>query len=242
MTIRTDARQLYLQVIDRIKDDIESGIYVEGSKLPSEFELSKSFGVSRATLREALRVLEEENIIIRKHGVGTFVNQKPVFHSGIEQLNSITNMIKYAGKNPGTVVVETEIASPTMEDRNKFSLSSDGEEAILTIKRVRTADNEPVVFCEDRIPTTILSSYDYEEESLFMMIQKKSKVQISYAVADIEPLGNKQDILNILKCDEKTSVLVLKQSHYDQHDQLVLYSVNYFRADKFRFHVLRKRV
>jgi len=84
VTIKADHRHLYLQVIDRLKSDIETGVFKENEKLPSEFELSKSLGVSRATLREALRLLEEENVIVRRHGVGTFVNPKPLFTSGIE--------------------------------------------------------------------------------------------------------------------------------------------------------------
>lgn len=92
MSIKTDSRQLYLQVIDKIKRDIESGKYKEKEKLPSEFQLSKLLGVSRATLREVLRNLEEDNMVIRRHGVGTFVNPKPIYSSGIEQLNSVTSM------------------------------------------------------------------------------------------------------------------------------------------------------
>ena len=68
MTIKVDQRHLYLQVIDRLKKDIENGIFKEKEKLPSEFKLAKSLGVSRATLREALRLLEEENVIVRRHG------------------------------------------------------------------------------------------------------------------------------------------------------------------------------
>ncbi len=67
MTIKSDHRALYLQVIDRMKQDIAAGVYKEKEKLPSEFELAKTLGVSRATLREALRLLEEDNIIIRRH-------------------------------------------------------------------------------------------------------------------------------------------------------------------------------
>ncbi len=69
VTIKADHRHLYLQVIDRLKSDIETGVFKENEKLPSEFELSKSLGVSRATLREALRLLEEENVIVRRHGL-----------------------------------------------------------------------------------------------------------------------------------------------------------------------------
>ena len=108
MSIRADNRHLYLQVIDKIKQNIEKGIFKEKERLPSEFDLSKQLGVSRATLREALRILEEENIIVRRHGVGTFVNTKPTFLSGIEQLNSITHMIEQAGMKAGTIFLSSK--------------------------------------------------------------------------------------------------------------------------------------
>lgn len=96
MSIKADNQRLCLKVIDRIKDDIQNGVYRENEQLPSEFELSKMMGVSRTALREALSILQEENVIVRRHGVGTFVNPKPLFLSGIEQLNSVTKMIEQA--------------------------------------------------------------------------------------------------------------------------------------------------
>ena len=91
--VKTDQRHLYVQVIERLKKDIESGVFKENERFPSEFELARTLGVSRATLREALRVLEEDKVIVRKHGVGTFVNPRPLFSSGIEQLSSVSSMI-----------------------------------------------------------------------------------------------------------------------------------------------------
>ena len=107
MSIKQDNRQLYLQVIDKIRQDIASGVYREHEKLPSEFAWAKKLGVSRATLREALRVLEEDKVIIRRHGVGTFVNTTPLFTSGIEQLNSVTDMIREANMTPGTIFLSS---------------------------------------------------------------------------------------------------------------------------------------
>ncbi|QJC88697.1 Putative transcriptional regulator (GntR family) [Bacillus subtilis] len=109
MSTKADNRHLYLKVIERIKEDIKNGIYTEKEKLPSEFELSKKLGVSRATLREALRILEEEHVIIRRHGVGTFVHSKPLFLSGIEQLNSVTKMIEQANLTPGTIFLSSQV-------------------------------------------------------------------------------------------------------------------------------------
>ncbi|MDQ0161795.1 GntR family transcriptional regulator [Aeribacillus alveayuensis] len=239
MTIKTDNRHLYLQVIDKIKEDIEKGVYKEKEKLPSEFELSKKLGVSRATLREALRILEEENVIIRRHGVGTFVSSKPLFTSGIEQLQSVSNMIKNANMKPGTIFLSSSIIWPTEDDMKRLEVSKKDE--ILLVERVRTANGQPVVYCLDKIPRSILPiTFNHKQESLFVLLEECG-AQISYAVANIEPIGYHEKISPILECDPETSLLLLKQVHFDQQDRPVLYSLNYFRADKFSFHVVRKR-
>lgn len=240
MTIKLDNRHLYLQVIDRLKHDINEGVYKEREKLPSEFELAKQLGVSRATLREALRLLEEENIVIRRHGVGTFVHSKPLFSSGIEQLNSVTNMILTAGMTPGTKYLSSNTLEATEEDMQKFQCDK-GEE-ISVIERVRTADGEPVVYCIDKLlSTTLCSNLTDQSESLFDHLENVSKSKIAYAVAEIVPLGYHEKISPILNCNSKTALLVLKQMHFSELDEPILYSVNYFRADQFSFHVLRKR-
>lgn len=241
MSIKSDNRHLYLQVIDRLKQDIEDGVYKEKEKLPSEFDLAKQLGVSRATLREALRILEEENVIIRRHGVGTFVNAKPLFTSGIEQLSSVTDMIKQAGMKPGTIFLKSSTQSPTEEDIRRFSCSADEE--MVVIERVRTANGEPVVYCIDKVPSHILpETFLHGEESIFNILVEEANRRITYAVAQIEPIGYHEKISPILECDPETALLVLKQMHFDETDEPVLFSVNYFKADKFSFHVLRKRV
>jgi len=240
MSIKSDNRHLYLQVIDRLKQDIEQGIYKEKEKLPSEFDLAKHLGVSRATLREALRILEEENVIIRRHGVGTFVNAKPLFSSGIEQLNSVTDMISQAGMKPGTIFLSSSTEEPTEEDIRRFSCSND--EGIFVMERVRTANGEPVVYCIDKVPEHILPpTFSHGEESLFTILENEANRRITYAVAQIEPIGYHDKISPILECDPETALLVLKQMHFDEMDEPILFSVNYFKADKFSFHVLRKR-
>lgn len=241
MSIRQDSRHLYLQVIDRLKKDIEEGIYKEKEKLPSEFELAKQLGVSRATLREALRILEEENIIVRRHGVGTFVHSRPLFMSGIEQLISVTDMIVNAGMEPGTIFLSSSIVTASEEDARRLQCEKDAE--LMMIERVRTANGEPVVYCVDKIPATLFPThFDASQESLFTFFDEKAGYAVAYAVADIKPYGWHEKVSPILECDPETALLALKQLHYTENDTPVLYSMNYFRADKFSFHVLRKRM
>lgn len=241
MSIKQDNRPLYLQVIDRLKKDIEKGIYKEKEKLPSEFELAKQLGVSRATLREALRILEEENVIIRRHGVGTFVHSKPLFMSGIEQLISVTDMIVNAGMEPGTIFLSSAVMQATEEDARRLTCAPDAE--LMVIERVRTANGAPVVYCIDKIPKALFpGQFDAGQESLFTLFDEQAVHLISHAVADIKPYGWHEKVSPILECEPETALLALKQLHYTMEDVPVLYSMNYFRADKFSFHVLRRRM
>ncbi|MBB4823873.1 GntR family transcriptional regulator [Sporosarcina luteola] len=242
MMIKADPRHLYVQVIERLKQDIEDGIFKENEKFPSEFELSRSLGVSRATLREALRVLEEEKIIVRKHGVGTFVNSKPLFTSGIEQLSSVSSMITDAGMEPGTIFKEVDTALPSDEMIGKFDCSAG--DSLVTIKRVRTADGDPVVYCIDHVLAKHLPNGQdvLANESIFDAIEQSGDIRIVQAIANIEPVGYDDEASSILRCGVDVPLLVLLQHHYSEQGEMVLYSKNYFRADKFSFHVVRKRV
>ncbi|WP_243354337.1 GntR family transcriptional regulator [Bacillus litorisediminis] len=240
MSVKPDQRHLHLQVIDRLKKRIEEGTYREKERLPSEFDLAKDLGVSRATLREALRVLEEENFIIRRHGVGTFVAPKPLLNSGIEELHSVTSMIRNAGLRPGTIFLNSSEIGSTEEDKNRFMITDQDE--LLLVERVLTANGEPIVYCLDKIPKYILKEpFALNQDSIFNLIEEKAKCKIAYAVSEIEPVGYHEKISPLLNCEPEIALLLLKQLHYDEEERPVLYSVNYFRADAFRFQVVRRR-
>ncbi|TSB46518.1 GntR family transcriptional regulator [Alkalicoccobacillus porphyridii] len=235
--IKTDYRPLYLQVIDKLRKDIAQ--YEEGRQLPSEFELAKQMGVSRATLREALRLLEDEGLLVRRHGVGTFVNARPLLTSGIEELSSVTDMIRQAGMEPGTIFLSDSVLEATAEDQVQFKESD--LEQVFQVERLRTADGMPVVYCLDRVPNHLLANRSvHETRSLFQFLSDIGKT-ITYAVTYIEPIGYHETVSELLESDAGASLLLLNQTHYDQYDQPILYSQNYFRADKFKFHVLRRR-
>lgn len=234
--------QLYLQVITQLKQDIESGVFIENEKFPPEFELAQRLGVSRAVLREALQVLEEDKVIVRTHGAGTFVNPRPLFTSGIEQLSSVSTMIREAGMEPGTIFMDVSDADSSDESIALFA--SNEEDRLVTIKRVRTADGEPVVYCIDNVLAKNLpvGTENLLNISIFEAIELSGEIRIEQAIAHIEPVGYDEVASSILRCGIDVPLLVLLQKHYSEDGEMVLYSKNYFRADKFSFHVVRKRV
>lgn len=243
INIKKDPRPLYLIVKDKLLELITKGYYSKGSKLPSEFELAKDFGVSRPTLREALRVLEEENVLVRKHGVGTFINDKCTkIKNGIEQLHSVTESIEQLNLTVGTKVLSLSVVDSDEKDHDKLAVAL--KTSLIKIERVRTADGEPVVFCIDKLVKMDFDVKDFEniERSIFRLLEDHYNQRISYAISEIVPVLANYKLANALSVPARTPLLLLEQTHYTTDDTPILYSKNYFRADKFSFHVVRKRV
>ncbi|RXT09128.1 GntR family transcriptional regulator [Ammoniphilus sp. CFH 90114] len=240
MIINPDPRPLYMRVVDKLKEEIQQERFQPGQQLPPEPRLAKSLGVSRATLREALRVLEEENVVERIHGVGTFVKSDPIIAGGIEELLSITEMIERNGQIPGAKLVSLEFVE--VEEKDQVKLQLNPKDKILLLKRIRTANNENVIFCIDKIPAKYLpENFTYKHQSLFEDLKESNSLEIQYARSDISALGYEAEISNLLNCDQGESLLVLNQMHYDRLDRPIIYSNNYFRANKFKFSVVRRR-
>ncbi|TDX45422.1 GntR family transcriptional regulator [Orenia marismortui] len=241
--IKKDSRPLYMLVKEKIDEKIEQGDYKPGDRLPSESKLSESFGVSRATLREALRVLEKEGKVNRQQGIGTFITEKAaLFKSGIEELNSITKTIESMGLKAGTIELELEFKNEASNLAKEFDLST--EEKLAILHRTRTANGEAVAYCKDYLPYKLLAkdfSKDKITTSLFEFLQNEVNIYITYAVADIIPVIADDFLADKLELKVGDPILLLKQMHYDDRDNPVLYSKNYFRSDKFEFHVLRNR-
>jgi GntR family transcriptional regulator len=235
-------RPLYLKIKEHIENLIDQDIYEAGDKLPSETAFAKKLDVSRASLREALRVLEKEGKIIKSQGVGTFVAKPiPRFKRGIEELFSVTDTIKNEGFTPGTKGLE--IKNVKVDKQLAFKMNIDQNEDILKLQRVRTADDKPVVFCIDYLNTNLFPIKINEDfsNSLFDLLENKYKLKIKYAVTEIIPVTAKKKLVEKLEVKKNAAILLLEQMHYDEQERLFLYSKNYFRSDQFQFKVLRSR-
>ena len=90
------ATPLYQQLVDSIKEQIQSGKIKEGDKLMTEQELSEVYNVSRITVRKAMELLSDEGIVVKKQGIGTFVASKKL-NRVMENVSSFTESCERAG-------------------------------------------------------------------------------------------------------------------------------------------------
>lgn len=72
---------MYKQIVNLLNEKIEKGELKPGDKLPSEAELMEAYSVSRITIRSAISELEEDGLVIRSRGKGTFIASKKAMYS-----------------------------------------------------------------------------------------------------------------------------------------------------------------
>ena len=102
---------LYAQLVGIIKRNISTGALSVGDLLPSEAELCRSLNISRNTVRQAIGELEDEGLVIRKRGRGTFVSDPSATHRGVRY--SFTTEVSSLGKVPSSTLVDfTMMAAP----------------------------------------------------------------------------------------------------------------------------------
>src|SRR5512134_682607 len=125
------------QTVQAIQEAIKQGKFPAGSQLPQEMELLQMLGISRTTLREALRILEEGRFIRKQRGSGTFVMERAIIKD-MSQNFGITEMISHAGYTPGIRDFNVRLESPSKTVLEKLGIS-DGSVTV-AIERVRTAN------------------------------------------------------------------------------------------------------
>ena len=110
---------LYSQLVGIIKQNISSGKLGVGDLLPSESELCRAMGISRNTVRQAIGELEEEGLVVRKRGKGTFVADPNA--RGKYGRYSFTTEISSVGKIPSSTMVDFGIVVPPAEEIGRAS-------------------------------------------------------------------------------------------------------------------------
>ena len=94
---------IYHQIADIIAEEIKNEKLMENDKIKSEREYCEKYNVSRATVREALKYLEQNNYVYRIQGKGTFVSPK-VFKQNLLKFYSFTEEVKKQGKIPASLI------------------------------------------------------------------------------------------------------------------------------------------
>lgn len=158
-------KKMALQVRDGVRDYIKEQELKVGDKIPTEAELCKAFGVSRPLVREALRLLEQERLVVTKHGLGRFVTAIAALDIArpITVFESISSMLKALGYATTTRVVSTRTALASSDPDAALALGLDPDAEIFVMERFREVGDEVLVYSIDIIPLALTGSVPQEE-------------------------------------------------------------------------------
>ncbi|NMB13037.1 MAG: GntR family transcriptional regulator [Firmicutes bacterium] len=240
LRIKRQSTPLYLQVARHLEEEIMNGAFQGEERLPSEEKLSKMLGVSRATVREALSILEEQGHLKRIHGVGTIITpiKKIPIGQGMERLESYTEYLQRYGHVPGTKERDFQWIPARRRHRKDFDRPLD---CLGLITRVRTADEQPLMYSEDLIPQEVLGedfTLETMGESLFEYI-KGLGITLAYSEMTIAPIVADADLANHLEVAQGVPLLAIEERYFDRQGQVVLWSRNVYRADRWVFKIFR---
>ncbi len=162
---------LYSQLINVIKRSISSGLLAAGDLLPSEAEMIEFFGISRSTVRRAMGALEEEGLIVRKRGRGTFVAE-PALTRRVENIWSFTSEVTAMGKTPSSTLISFELITPALDIAGKLELAR-ADIKVYKFTRIRRVNGEPLMLETSYYPEYIypgLTREQVEENSMYSLL------------------------------------------------------------------------
>jgi GntR family transcriptional regulator len=221
---------------------IEEGKLRPGQRLPSEPDLAASLGISRATLREALRSLEEDGFVRRIQGAGTFITHRPRLKNNLDVNFGVTDLIRSMGRRPGTDGLSVSRQTASEEEVELLQLEPGSR--VVRLERIRTADREPVVFSVDVLAERLIPDGLLVDRlgrgSIYSMLEQHVGVAVHQGVASIRPANADRDLAAKLGVPEGTLVLYLLQVDYDAEGRPVLLSHEHHLADAFEITVVRR--
>ncbi len=213
-----------------------------GSKLLSEPKLAKKLGVSRATLREAMRIFETQGLIHRRQGVGTFVVPPThMIETGLEVLESILTQAER--KNLDIQVGPFSVIERTADKEEAEALGLDPGDEVMQISWVMETPDRPVAYLVDVIPVGIFTPLEVRDRftgSVLDLLMESSQFTLTTSRTDVGAVAATPEIARSLGIQRGDVVLCFEATLYTNEGKVVDYSHSYYLPGYFRFHVVRR--
>jgi len=229
------SKPIFIQIQDKIKHNISTGLWSEGFKLPSEEEFSKELNVSRGTVRKAIKELVKTGYLEQIHGKGTFVLSRFTTSNLAQEFISTAESLVNSGVDYETKVLVQKLIKPNKHIMSKLECQKDTP--VLYLKRIRLVENEKVLLMENWVNTKICKNIElenFESDTIFDMMEKTSKKTIKYGIRSFEAKSVDTEQAKILDVPVSSPILFLEQSTFLIEDKVAEYSNIWIKSDKYK--------
>ena len=239
---RNHRRPLRHQVRNQVLELLSKGNFQPGAQIPSEQKLVDLLDVSRATVREALQLLEQERVIRSRHGSGRFLVATPQSIAvDITQLQSVTELLAEHGIRATARVISAETLPASAEQAEHLHLAAGAP--VVAIERIRYAQDLPVIYSIDILPGHRFPAgwTAADLQGSLLLFLERAGINVDHAHSTIRAVTLDEAPAARVGVPLDTCWILLEQINYSVSGEPLIYSRDYHRGDAIHFHVMRYR-
>ncbi|WP_353144279.1 GntR family transcriptional regulator [Enterobacter sp.] len=233
-------KPMYRQIADALREKISAGELKPGDALPTESSLQETFNVSRVTVRQALKLLTEEQIVESIQGSGTYVKEERVNYD-IYQLTGFYEKLADRNVDTHSEVSIFEVLKADAKLAEKLNLSHDDK--IWHVKRVRFIKQRPVNLEETWMPLALFPDLTWEvmENSKYHYVEQIKKLVIDRSEQELVPIMPSEEAIAALSLDPTKPILEKVSRGFLKDGRVFEYSRNVFNTDDYKFTLVARR-
>jgi GntR family transcriptional regulator len=241
---RDSSTPLYEQVKTILRRHIIVNELQPQSLLPTEDQLVRQLGVSKATIIKALNDLAAEGIVQRIQGKGTLV-ASPRIHFPLKSPNGFSAILAEQGLKVHSTVISHRVVNGDRRSQAVFRTSPTTQDAFIAFRRLRYVNGHPVVLLTSTVPRELgeeLLRFDLEDASFYRLFERVTGLPIARSDETLEIDQVSDEDAAILKVPPQSSHFLLHGISYRQGDVPLETTRSIFHAHFFRFQIDMKQV
>lgn len=226
---------LYYQAAEALEEAINEGRLAGGSKLGNELKLAQQLGISRPTMRAAIKLLVDKGLVFRRRGVGTIVANAQIKRA--VALTSLYDDLSEAGRDPSTRVLTFE-QSPCPEEMRESFQAEEGA-LMLMFDRLRSVGAEPIALMHNAVPADVLDATpeDLEKAGLYRLF-RSCGVTPHIATQQIGAANADEEEAELLGIEPGDALLTMTRMAYDTTGRPIEYGWHRYRADSYTYDIV----
>lgn len=224
--------------------EMKYGSYASAERLPRESLLAERLNISRTQLRDSLAELEREGFISRRQGLGTLINRHVLDVPVRMDLEiEFMDMVRISGHAASEKLIKI---CPVYSSQIAQRLGIAKTDEMLLVSRIVTADEKPVIYCEDYIPKALIKHDDYSELDLetpiFYFLKQFCGKDAYLDLTQIHAVPAAGSVAERLRIAPGTPVLFMDELDYDFEGEPIMYSRQYYVEGVIPHTVMRRRI
>jgi len=228
---------LYLQIKEHLLAKIDAGAWPEEAMIPTESELCAQYGVSKITVREAIKLLVRDGRLSRVPGKGTFITPQKI-EQKLNRFFSFTRWAKQNGLEPASRILKVETLPCDVHIARHLEIPEG--EPVTRIERLRLGNNEPLMLEVIWVPAGLcpdLHLQDLSNVPLNDILLSSYGIVLTKARESIEPQTADDYVSQLLSIEKEVLLLHVEHTAYTTGGKIVYFVTSSYRGDRVKFSI-----